>query len=138
MKDAPGVGDARKLFTSKHCANIADFNASFGVIDGAAPGYSIAPPWGGGGYLQGTDGQFHDTIFGPVPNLNLMVHPTRQILGSYSVDITNNGNGTATFDVSNTMSNSSATYHLGPDFPNGQPSGNTEIDITWRESTSCY
>jgi hypothetical protein len=58
--------------------------------------------------LLGQDGQF----FGEFINPSGLLYPTRQITGTYKVDITNMGNGNITIETSNSMSLSSALYHL--------------------------
>jgi len=136
LMDSPGVRNARDLYTKKGCQDVTDVAASFGVFGGAAPGHSIKGP--NGSYLVGQDGQFALIGGTPIPNPTVIAHPTRQILGSYNIDIKNNGNGAATFDVFNEMTYNSLTLHFGRNFPTGEPFGNTDLHGSWTENIVCY
>lgn len=158
MQGAPGVNNARDYFRDvKQCSGLSDYGASFGVYDAAQPGQGDTFPTGGsfpavdqffGGYRTGVDGQF---VAGasmpagptsvPMYNFSLAEYPTRQFMGSYSVNITNNGNGSVTFLLGNTMSLRSLGLRLLPSYDRSPiqltPFGNVNIYVSWTEPSPC-
>jgi len=127
MFGAPGVANARALFSAGGCSGVSNFDASFGLIGGAPPGWSVRGP--GGSYLVGQDGQFSAALFNP----SLLLFPTRQLMGTYKINIQNAGNGLAQVSLFNPMSTTSAFLH----FPRARSSGmfrTIRFHITWVEA----
>ena len=71
---------------------------------------------------------------------NAGLNPTQQFVGSYRVDISVNGDGTATFTLTNVTSMTSLLYGYGPSwnrfahFPT--PGGNVTETFHWTEPIS--
>jgi hypothetical protein len=58
-------------------------------------------------------------------------------MGSYDVFVTNNGNGTATYDLLNNMGLHSLAGHLAKDRPTRTPFGSSQVHLQWTESSPC-
>jgi RHS repeat-associated protein len=109
MMNAPGVNAARDFFYQKNLNNPGDQLQSV---------TNFAVHFGLSGYVEaGTNS-------------------TQQFVGSYSVDITPNSNGTLTFQANNTTSMTSFFYGLWPNSLNptaGHPMGNYSQTYSWTE-----
>jgi len=112
MMNASGVNAARDFFYQKNANNSADQ---------LQPVTNYAVHFGASGYVEaGTNS-------------------TQQFVGSYSVSITPNNNGTITFEVNNTTSMTSFFYGLWPNAWNpsaGHVMGNYSQTYTWTENVN--
>ena len=109
MMNAPGVNRAREFFYQQNISNSGDQ---------LQPVNKFAVHFGLSGYVEaGTNS-------------------TQQFVGSYTVNITPNSNGTLTFQINNTTSMTSFFYGLWPNSLNpsaGHPMGNYSQTYTWTE-----
>jgi len=78
----------------------------------------------------------YDVPFGIKGLWNAGTNPTRQFVGTYSVDIYPNANGTISVQVNNTTSMTSLLYGAYPNSlnpPNGYPMGNSSQQYDWTQ-----
>jgi RHS repeat-associated protein len=112
MMNAPGVERARDFFNQKNGRSPACGGepASQGVTNYGA-GFGLSGLWNAG------------------------TNSTQQFVGSYTVDITPNPDGSYTFTLSNTTSVTSALYGVGPSWDRSSfgPFGNMSQTYSWTE-----
>jgi RHS repeat-associated protein len=113
LRGAPGTDAAREAFYAKNSENISGGKPLIPLTNFSA-GFGVA-----GLAAAGTNG-------------------TRQFVGAYRVDVTPNANGTIHFNVSNTTSMTSASYHLLPSWERSSfgPGGNMREHYSWDEPVS--